>query len=45
MPLEDLKPRPNTFKEENEQAINSEKALLVIHSLIADITNIVSGVH
>ncbi|GHT85191.1 hypothetical protein FACS1894137_09160 [Spirochaetia bacterium] len=44
-PLEKLHPRLNTFKEENEQAINSEKALLVMHSLIAYITNRVSEVH
>jgi uncharacterized protein YjbI with pentapeptide repeats len=44
-PLEQLLPRLNTFKEENEQAMNSEKALLVLHSLIADITKRVSDVH
>ncbi|MDR0864162.1 MAG: pentapeptide repeat-containing protein [Candidatus Symbiothrix sp.] len=43
MPIEKLEKR-NTFKEENKQAMNSEKALLVIHSVIAEITNIVSKV-
>ena len=42
MPLEEL--RLNTYKESNEQAINSERALLVIHSLISSITDIVSDV-
>ena len=42
MPLEEL--RLNTFKEENEYAINSERALFVIHSLISSITNIVSDI-
>ncbi|KAA6335219.1 Secreted effector protein PipB2 [termite gut metagenome] len=44
MPMENLNPRPTTFKEENEQGINSEKALLIMHSLIANITNKVSDV-
>lgn len=44
MPLEKLFPRLDTFKEENDFAINSEKAILVMHSLIADITNEVSNI-
>ena len=44
MPVERLPLRPPTFKKENEQAIKAEKALLILHSLIADITDRVSDI-
>ena len=44
MPLEKLYPRLKTFKEENEQAINAERAVLIMHSLIAEITWKVSDI-
>ena len=44
MPVEQLPSRPQTFKEENEQAINAEKTLLIIHGLIASITDRVSDI-
>jgi hypothetical protein len=37
MPLEKFAPR-KSFKIENEQALHSEKALLVMHSIIAELT-------
>ncbi|MCL1933302.1 MAG: pentapeptide repeat-containing protein [Candidatus Azobacteroides sp.] len=45
MPIEQLPLRPPTFKEENEQAVKAEKALLILHGLIADITDRVSDIH
>lgn len=44
MPLEKLHPRLETFKQENEFAINSEKGLIVIHGIIASLTDIVSQI-
>ena len=41
MPIERLYPRP-TFKEENE--LKAEKAILIMHSLIAEITDKVSDI-
>lgn len=43
MPLEELAPRPSYYQE-NEQAINAEKALLIILSLTASITNRFSNI-
>ncbi len=44
MPIERLHPRPETFKEENEVAINAEAALLMMHGIIARITNQVADI-
>ncbi len=45
LPMEKLHPRLETFKRENEFAINSEKALFVIHSIIANQTVQVSKIY
>lgn len=46
MPMEQLPLRSQTLtlKEENEQAIKAEKALLILHGLIADITGRISDI-
>ena len=41
--MQNLNPRPS-FKIENEQAINSEKALLIVLSIISQITKIISNI-
>ena len=44
MPIEQLPSRPQTFKEENEQAIKAEKSLLIMHGLIARLNDRVSNI-
>ena len=44
MPLEELRPRLETYKEENEWAINAEKALLVMLSQINGILGKVAAI-
>ncbi len=44
MPIEKLHPRPETFKEENEVAINAEAALLMMHGIIAKVTGRVADI-
>ncbi len=45
MPIENLTPRPETYKMENEFALNAEKALLILHSIIAEVTNKVMDIN
>ena len=44
MPVEQLPLRPQTFKEENEQALKAEKSLLIMHGLIARNTDKASAI-